>query len=103
MRTGREKFDPYTSSFVGGVTQIHDAALLLFFRHRIDEDELDANFQFPLEVKQAAMSVDDNRLAVLAEFPPSGVLADRAHGDARKDSRTAPFSGDFRVHADIVL
>lgn len=98
MRTGGKKFDADACAFLGCVTEIDDAAFLLFIGRRIDEHDLGAEVDGFLEVKQAAVSVDDDCLAVLAELAPVRVFACRADGDAREHPRTPALLCVFRYH-----
>lgn len=83
---GREEFDADARALFAGVTHIDDAAFLVLFGDRIGEDELGAQFERSLKIEQAAVGVDDDGFAVLAEIAALGILAFRAHEDAREDA-----------------
>jgi hypothetical protein len=93
VRAGREEFDADASALVGGFADEDDPALLLFIRRGIIEHELRSDLERLLKVEEAAMGVDDDRLAVLAEFAAVGIAARGADGDAREDSRTTALGG----------
>ena len=86
MGGGREEFDTDARAFFAGVAHIDDAAFLVLFRDRVGKDELGAQFERSLKIEQAAMGVDDDGLGVLAEIAALGILALRAHEDAREDA-----------------
>lgn len=90
VRSGGEEFDADARAFFAGVAQIDDAAFLILFGDRIGKDELGAHFERSLKIEQAAVGIDDDGFAVLAEIAALGIFAGRAHTDAREDTRTAP-------------
>jgi hypothetical protein len=92
VRAGREEFDADARALIGSVSQIDNAAFLLFFCDRIDQDKVGAQFDGLLKVEEATMSVDDNGLTVLAELAAVGIFPCRTDGDAREDPRTAALS-----------
>jgi len=96
MRARAEEFDADASAFFRGVAEVDDAAFLLFFSRRIDENQFGAKLERFVQVEQTAMSVDHNRLALSAEFPPFDVLSRRVDRNARKDAGTAPLLRDLR-------
>ena len=89
MRAGGKEFHPDTRAFFGRVAEVDDPAFLLFFGDGIDEHDFGAERERFLQIKQAAMRVDDDGLAVLAEFLAIAIFGRSAHGDAREDARTA--------------
>jgi hypothetical protein len=90
MRAWGKEFDTDTCTLFGGVAEIDDAAFLLFFGDGIDQDDFGTERERFLEIEQAAMGVDDDGLAVLAEFLAIAIFGHSAHGDAGEDAGTAP-------------
>lgn len=86
VRGGGEEFDADARAFFAGVAHINDAAFLPFLGEGIGEDNLGAQFEGSVKIEQAAVGVDDDGFAVLAETAPLGVFAGRAHMDAREDA-----------------
>jgi hypothetical protein len=97
MRTGGKELEADAGAFVGSVAQIDDAAVLLFFGNRVDEDDFGADSDRLLQVNKATVGVDDDRLCVFAEFAAVHILAASADGDARKDPGAAAFLAGVRV------
>jgi hypothetical protein len=93
---GGQEFHTYAGPFIGGIAQIHDAAFLFFLGNGIDEDKFRTQFERFLQVKQATVGVDHNRMAALPEFPPVGAFSTRAHGDPRKHPRTSALGACLR-------
>jgi hypothetical protein len=104
MRRRRIKFDADPVAFLRNIADINHAAFLLFFRHRIDENDIGAKLERFLEIDEPAVRVDDDGLAVLAELFAVGALAGSPHGDAGKhaSAATARRGGDFCGHEPIV-
>jgi len=96
MRAWAEKLDADARAFFGGVAQINDAAFLLFLCGGVDENEFGAEFERLIQIKQAAVSVDHDRLALRAEFPAFQVLPLCLHGDPCEDAGTAPLARGLR-------
>jgi hypothetical protein len=90
MRAWGKEFDTDTCALFGSVAKVDDAAFLFFFGDGIDEHDFGAQRERFLQIKQAAMRVDDDGLAVLAEFLAIAIFGRSAHGDAREDAGTAP-------------
>jgi hypothetical protein len=63
---------------------------LLFFGDRINQHEFGAQSERLLQIKQAAMRIDDDGLAVLTELLAIAIFGYRAHGYSRENARTAP-------------
>jgi hypothetical protein len=63
---------------------------LLFFGDWIDQHDFGTERERLLQIKQATMRIDDDGLAVLAEFPAIAVLGHRAHRYSRENAGTAP-------------
>jgi hypothetical protein len=89
VRAGREKFDSDAGTFFGCVAEVDDAAILFFFRAGINQHQLRAHFEFGLQVKETAMSIDDDGLAGFLKFLSQQVSAGGAHRNAGEDARTA--------------
>ena len=96
MRARAEEFDADASAFFRGVAEVDDAAFLFFFSRRIDENQFRAKLERFVQVEQTAVSVDNDRLALGAEFPPFDVLPRRVDRNARKDAGAAPLLRDLR-------
>ena len=86
MRAGREKFDADAGAFFGCVAEIDDAAILFFFRGGIDEHQLRADFELSLQVKEAAMGINDDGLAGFLKFLSQQVSAGGANSNAGEDA-----------------
>jgi len=104
MRGGRKKFYADALPLLGEVADKNYAALLLLFGNRVDQYNVRAQFHFGLHVKQRAMSVHDDSLAVLTEFAAYGGLPCGTHGNASKDAgaTTSRRTGRCGVHEPIV-
>jgi hypothetical protein len=96
MRTGAEKLDTDARPLFGCVAHVDDAALLLFLGCGIDEDEFQAELEHFIQIEQAAVSVDHDRLALGAKLPALYVLPLGVNGDARKDAGAAPLAACLR-------
>ena len=81
MRRGSEKLEAYALAFIVGIAEKDDTAFLLFLREWIGEHDHRVHVKRLIEVEQAAMCIDHNRLASLAEAPPVRILpgGDHAH------------------------
>jgi predicted dehydrogenase len=80
----RKKFHSDALAFLRHIAQIHDAAFLLFFGGGIDQDEVRAHLQRLVQIQKAAMGIDDDGPAVLAELPALGVASGRTDWDPRE-------------------
>ncbi len=89
MRRGREKFDADALAFVGGFAEKHDARFLLFLREGIGEDEDGVHGQRLVQVHQAAVGVDHDRFAGLAEPAAVGILSGHHHAHPHENPGTA--------------
>ena len=89
MRAWGKKFHAHASAFFGCVAEIDDAAILFFFGGGIDEDHIRAELQLLLKIEEAAMRVDDDRLAAFPEFFSEHVLSGRANRDTGEYPGTA--------------
>ena len=96
MRARAEELDADARTLFGGVAEVDDPAFLLFIGRGIDENQLGANFERLVEIEQAAMSVDYNRLALRAEFPAFDVLSGRMDRNAREDAGASALFRDLR-------
>jgi hypothetical protein len=81
MRCRSEKFEAYALAFIVGIAEKDDPAFLLFLRERIGENDHRVHMERLIEVEQAAVRIDHNRLASFAEAPSVGILpgGDHAH------------------------
>ena len=86
MRARRKKFDADAGPFFGSVAKVNDSAFLLFLCYRINQQQVCAKRELLLKVKQASVSIDHDRLAVLAKFPTVNALARCAHRYASENS-----------------
>src|ERR1700683_19894 len=89
MGARRKKFDAHAGPFFGSVAKVNDSAFLLFLCYRINQQQVCAKRELFLKIKQASVSIDHDRLAVLAEFPAVNALARCAHWYASENSRAA--------------
>jgi hypothetical protein len=88
MRARRKEFDADTCALFGRVTKINYSAFLFFFGDWIDQHDFGAERESFLQIEQAAMRINDDGLAVLAEFLAIAVFGHGAHGNSREDART---------------
>src|SRR6267142_6867906 len=92
-RRGREKFDAHALPFVTRITQINDAAFLLFLRLRVGNHQHLSVVHLMLQRQEAALAVDDHGFARLAELLSVVPAALRLHAHLTKDARTPPGRG----------
>src|SRR5712692_10487686 len=69
VRGRREKLQTDALAFVGGIAEIYDAAFLIFLGEGVGQDHHGIHFERLVEVKQAAVGINDDSLAGLAETP----------------------------------
>jgi hypothetical protein len=93
MRSRGKEFDTDPRTLFGGVSEVDDAAFLLFFGDRIDEDHFGAQINVGVDVEQAAMGINDDGLAIFLEFPSSVILAGSANRNPREDAGAAALAG----------
>ena len=86
MRRRRQKFKSYSLPLVGSVAKIHDAALLFFVAGRICHLQLRAHFHRFVQIEKAAVRVDYDGLASLAEFVAVAVQAANLYRNACEDA-----------------
>ena len=96
MRTRAEKFHADACALFGGVAEIDDAALLFFFSSGINENEFGAELERFIEIQQAPVGVDYDRLALGAEFSAFDVLSRRVDRYPREDAGAAALFRDLR-------
>ena len=89
MRRGREKFDADALAFVGGFAEKDDAGFLLFLREGIGEDEHGVHGERLVQVHQAAVRIDHDGFAGLAEAAAVGILSRDHHAHPHEDPGTA--------------
>ena len=85
VRAGREKFYSHARALFGGIAQVNDTALLLFFRDGVDEHHFRAHLKLFLEVEEASVGVNHDRLAIFAKFLSQDVPARRAYGNSSEN------------------
>lgn len=91
MGSRREKLKTNALAAIGNVSDINDAALLLFVGDGIHDLQLAAEFNCFIQIDKPALSIHDDCLARLAEFVAIGIEAAHLHANAPKEARTAPF------------
>ena len=74
MRRGSKKFEPHALAFVGGIAEKNDAGFLFFLRKWIGKDQHRVHGQRLIQVQQAAVRIDHDGLAGLAEAAVVGIL-----------------------------
>lgn len=84
VRARRQEFDTNSRSAVGSIAKIYDAAFLLLFRCGIYEHDFRSQIEFRLQIKQPAMSVDDNCLAAFIKAAAGVTFAFGLDWNARK-------------------
>jgi hypothetical protein len=89
MRARGEKFDAHARAFFGCIAEIDHTAFLFFFGDGIDEHDFGAKRERFLQIEQAAVRVNDDGLAILAEFLTIAIFGHGAHRNSREDARTA--------------
>jgi hypothetical protein len=104
MRGGRKKLDANALPLLGEVADKYHAALLLLFGDGVDQDNVRTHFHFGLHVKQGAVSINYDGLAILAEFAAYSRPPRCAHGNASEDAGTSTSrrAGRCGVHEPIV-
>jgi len=95
MRSGGQEFEAHALAFVSGVAEKHDAAFLLFLGERIGENDHCVHAERLIEVQQAAMRIDDNRFAGLAEAAAVGILSRCDHAHPHENAGTPSGLVDF--------
>lgn len=90
MWRGSEKFEPYALAFIVGITEKDDPAFLLLLREWIGENDHCVHIERLIEVEQAAVRIDHNRLASFAEAPSVGILSRGDHAYLHEHPCTAP-------------
>src|ERR1700735_2908168 len=68
MRARRKKFHSDSRAFFRSVAQIDHSTLLFFLSYGINQHEICAKCEFRLNVEQASVSIDHDRLAIFSEF-----------------------------------
>src|SRR5712691_538608 len=103
-RRGREELDADALAFFIGLAQKDDAALLLFLREGIGEDDQQAVLERLVQINQRAVGVNDNGFAGLAELAAVGFLSRGHHAKRHEHARTASrlFVVDFS-HREAML
>jgi|SRR5277367_462899 len=96
MRAGAQEFNSDARALLGSVSQINDAALLLFLSRGIDEHDIRTELQFLIQIEQAAVGVDHDRLAFRAKSLAEDVLALRLDRDPREYPGTASLATGLR-------
>lgn len=91
MRCRREKLKTDTLAPIGNVSDINNAAFLLFVGHGIYNLHLAAEFNCFIQIDEPALSINNYCLARLAELVAVGIESAHLHADAPKDAGTASF------------
>ena len=104
MRRRREEFDADALPFFAQTAEKHDAAFQLILSKRVRQDEHRPGIKLLIQVEQATVGVDNNRVAGFAELPAADVLTFRENANSRENARTAPrtFVDDFRHGKNMV-
>ena len=104
MRGRGEKFNADALTFFTDFAEIDDADFLLFLGGGAAEDEHGAVLDRLIEIEQAAVGIDDDGLAGLAELAAIGILARDPDVNAQEDSRAASGCGvgEFR-HGETMV
>ena len=97
MRRGREEFDADALAFVVRFAEKDDAGFLLLLREGIGENEDGVHGERLVQVHQAAVRIDHDRLAFRAKFAALEILPLGLHGDTREDAGTAPLARGLRL------
>ena len=96
MGAGAQELDADACALIGSVPQVDDAALLLFLGCGIDEQEIRPEFQLLIQIEQAAVGVDHDRLAFGPEFVALEVLALGLDRNPREHAGTASLAAGLR-------
>jgi len=104
MRRRRKKLNADALAFFREVAKKNHAAFLLFFGHGVDQNDVRAHFHFRLHVKQRAVSIHHDGLAVLTEFTAYSRLPSSTHRNACEDAGTASSgrTGRCGIHEPIL-
>jgi len=103
MWCGSEKLEPYALAFIVGISEKDDAAFLLFLRERIGENDHRVHVERLIKVDQAAVRIDYDRFASLAEAPAVGILSGGDHAHLHEHACTASNLIDFRLMHDTSM
>lgn len=103
MRRRRKKFEADTLPPVGNVSNINNAALLLFIGHRIYNLHLAAEFNGFIQIDEPALSIHNDRLARLSELVAVGIKPAHLHANAPKDAGTAPLFIILQRHRAVIV
>src|SRR5437879_12742044 len=100
---GERNSTPTRWPFIG-LAQKDDAALLLFLREGIGEDDQQAVLERLVQIEQRAVGVTDNGFEGLSELAAVGVLSCGHHANPHEHARTASrlFVVDFG-HREAML
>jgi hypothetical protein len=88
MRSGCEEFDADALAFVGGLAEKDDSGFQFFLREWIGEDDHGIHGKRLVQVHQAAMRVDHDRFASLAEAAIVGILSRDNNPHSHKNPAT---------------
>ena len=105
MWRGRQELHANALTAIARLAQEHNATFLLFLRRGILQYQHFAIVNLVFEQQQAAVGVNDDGFASLAEFLPVVVFAGSLYGHPPEDAGAAPGGGkrsfshslDFRV------
>ena len=89
MRRRCEKFYADALAFVGSFAEKDDTGFLFFLRERIGDDYQGVHSERLVQVHQAAMRVDHDGFAGLAETAIVGILSRNNHAHPHEDPGTA--------------
>ena len=98
LRTRNEKLNADAGSLVRGLADIYDTAFLLFVGNGVDEGNVGAYVNGFSEVDQAAVSIDHDGLAVVAELAAHLIDSFGPHRYTHEYSRTAALLGAIGFH-----
>ena len=85
VRARREKFNSHACALFRGIAQVDHAAFLLFFGDGVDKHHFRANLKLFLQVEEASVGVNHDRLAIFAKFLSQDVPTRRAYGNSREN------------------
>src|ERR1700722_8928324 len=89
MRRGREEFDTDALALFRGFPEKNDPGFLLFLREWIGDDEQGVHGKRLVQVHKAAVRIDDDGFAGLAEAATVGIFTCDNHAHPQENTRAA--------------
>jgi hypothetical protein len=103
VRRGRKKFDANALAAIAGLTQKNDTTFQFFLRSRVLQNQHFAIFYFVFEQQKAAVRVDHDGFASLAELLAVVILSGRLYRHAAEDAGAAARGGECGFDHDSIF